>query len=141
MRQMISNLRYVHAAYNITMLVMFYYHGSVGLRIRSARLRGAPANFGLIKRHRKLGPVIAPLGILGFLIGVFVILLDKGRISVYPIHFIVGASIASALIATWLISRKIKGSSPQARKMHFIAGLIILALYVVQFLLGIGILL
>lgn len=141
MRQIISDLRYIHAAYNMAMLLIFFYHGSVGLRIRRARLGGAPANFVLIKRHRRLGPVIAPLGVLGYLVGVAIILLDRGHVAVYPLHFITGTSIASCLVATWLISRKIKGPSTRARNAHFILGLVILALYAVQFVLGAGILL
>jgi hypothetical protein len=54
---------------------------------------------------------------------------------------IVGSCIALLIIATFIISKKIKGPESLWRTPHFMIGLFILLLYIVQIYLGLGILL
>jgi len=139
-RQLLSSLRLAHAAYNTAVLALFFYHGRIGWSIRRARLAKAPLPFPLIKRHRKGGPVLAVLGILGFCIGFTLVMLDTGNVFEYPFHFFVGLMIVLCLIATFIISRRIKGPGSPLRTPHFILGVVILCLYLIEAVLGIGVL-
>jgi hypothetical protein len=138
--QTIAYLRYVHGSFNTLMFLLFIYQGSLGLKIRRHRLRGGPKPVGAERRHRRAGPVLAPLGVLGFLVGVGLIYLDKGHILEYPLHFLVGSAIALSIITTFFVSRKIRGRGSPWRRPHYILGILILFLYAVQVLLGAGIL-
>ncbi len=140
-RQLLSNLRLAHGAYNTAVTLLFLYHGRLGLSIRRARMSQAPLPFPAIKRHRKMGPVLTILGGLGFCIGLTLVLLDTGNILEYPAHFFVGAALLSLIVTTFLISRKIKGQDSPLRTPHFILGLAILSLYLIEVFLGIGVLL
>ncbi len=138
--QAAAYLRYVHGAFNLTMMLLFLYQGSLGLRIRRGRLANSPGA-PLAKRHRRLGPVLAPLGVLGFLAGLALVLLDKGRVFEYPLHFLGGLAVAALIICAFLLSRKIKSPDTPGRAAHFRAGVVLLLVYPVQALLGLGILL
>ena len=138
-KQTIAYLKLLHGAYNTVIMLLFMYQGLLGLKIRRQRVRGGQ-NFSIVKRHRKLGPVLALMGVAGFIAGMIVIYLDKGRIMEYPLHFLTGMSIALSITAAFLISRNIKGADSPWRTPHLIIGIIILCLYLVQITLGIGIL-
>lgn len=140
-RQLLSNLRLVHGVYNATVMLLFLYQGWLGLRIRRARMAGAPPPFPVIKRHRRTGPVLAILGGLGFLIGLTLVLLDTGNVLEYPPHFFIGLTIVVLLIVTYKVSREIKGPDSPYRTPHFILGVTILCLYFVNVIFGIGALL
>jgi len=136
-KELIANLRLVHGAYNTVVILLFIYQGTLGLRIR----RSEKKPFHIIRRHRKIGPVIAVLGITGFIAGMTVAFLEWGHILKYPLHFITGLTIVSLIITTFIISRKIKGPDPYWRNRHFALGILIIFLYLVQAFLGLGILL
>ncbi len=91
--------------------------------------------------HRKEGPIFAVLGVAGYLAGAGLILIDKGHLFEYPPHMIVGSCIALLIITTFIISKKIKGPESSWRTPHFMIGLFILLLYIIQIYLGLGILL
>jgi hypothetical protein len=139
-KEIIASLRLVHGGFNTILCVLFSYQGSLGIRIRKGRKEGVPA-FKKTIRHRKLGPVLATLGILGFFAGLTLVLFDKGHVLEYPLHFFNGMVLAVLIFSTFMISRKIRGADSSLRTPHFIIGIIILALYVVQVVLGLGILL
>ncbi|MEK6528654.1 MAG: DUF4079 family protein [Nitrospirota bacterium] len=136
-KELISNLRLLHGAYNTVVISLFVYQGILGFRIRKSEKK--PIH--IIRRHRKTGPVIAILGILGFIIGITVVSLDAGRIFKYPFHLIIGLTIVFSIITTFIISRKIKGPEPYWRNRHYALGILIICLYAVQAFLGLGILL
>lgn len=138
-KQTIAYFKLLHGAYNTAMMLLFMYQGFLGLKIRNQRIQGRQ-NFSIVKRHRKLGPVLTLTGIAGFIAGMIVIYLDKGRIMEYPLHFLTGMSIALSITAAFLISRKIKGADSPWRTPHLIIGIVILCLYLVQATLGLGIL-
>ncbi|MBI5213704.1 MAG: DUF4079 domain-containing protein [Nitrospirae bacterium] len=138
-KQTIAYFKLLHGAYNTVMMLLFMYQGFLGLKIRRQRIQGRQ-NFSIVKRHRKLGPVLALAGLSGFIAGMIVIYLDKGRIMEYPLHFLTGLSIAISIAATFLISRRIKGPDSPWRTPHLIIGIFILCLYIIQATLGIGIL-
>jgi len=119
------------------MLVLFLYQGMLGLKIRRADTR----LFDVIRRHRKIGPVAAVLGASGFMAGMTVIYLDAGHIFKYPLHFITGLLIAVLLTTTWIISKKIRVEEPAWRNRHYAIGVLIIMLYILQAILGLGILL
>jgi hypothetical protein len=139
-RQLLASLRLVHGSYNSLVMLLFFYHGWLGITIRRARKSKAPLLFAVIKRHRKTGPVLAIMGGLGFLIGLTLILLDTGNVLEYPSHFLVGCTIVLCLLSTFLISRKIKGPDSPYRTPHFVLGIAILCLYLIEVFLGIGVL-
>jgi hypothetical protein len=140
-RVFLDYLRLLHGSFNTIVALLFIYHGSLGWRIRKERKRGGERNPKVIRRHRKEGPIFAVLGVAGYVAGAGLVLIDKGRLLVFPTHMIVGSCIALLIITTFIISRKIKGPESSWRTPHFILGLLILLLYIVQIYLGLGILL
>lgn len=140
-RDLLVDLRLVHGLFNLSVALMFFYTARLGWKIRQARRGGAPLPLATVKRHRRLGPILAPLGGLGFVAGLTLVLLDTGNVLKYPAHLLVGATIVALLLATFLVSRKIKGPAAPQRDLHFRLGLGILALYVVEVFLGLGVLL
>ena len=133
-------LKYVHGLFNIIVVLMFFYQGWMGLRIRNGRKSGNAPDFVLIKKHRKLGPILFVLGVAGFLAGPMVVYINYARIFEYPLHFVLGVCITLSLIATYIISRKIRVGSPW-RTPHFVMGVTISCLYIVQALIGLSMLL
>lgn len=140
-KEFIAYFKVAHGFYNLCMLFLFGYQGWMGYRIRKARKAEAPAPFGLVRRHRTAGPVFALGGALGFFAGVTVVLLDKGRVLEYPLHVLVGLAILSCIAMLSAVSRRITGGETRHRDIHFRLGAGLLALYVVQSMLGLGILL
>ncbi len=140
-KELFAPLRLSHGVYNLFMLLLFLHQGFLGLRVRRARKAHAPLPFPAIKRHRKGGPVLAGMGAFGFLFGLVLILLDTGNILEYPPHFFAGCLIVLALVAGIVTSGRIKGQDPIFRNRHFAAGIVILCLYVLNSLLGLGVLL
>ena len=137
----IGIIRILHGAYNGLVAIAFLYQGWLGLKIRKERRSGDAKDFGVIRRHRGNGPVLALLGILGYLAGATLITIDKGHIFEYRVHHLVGLSIVILLAMTFLVSRKIKGAVSPWRTPHLLLGLAILGAYLVQLLLGLNILL
>ena len=140
-RQLLADLRLVHGIYNALVMLLFLYQGWLGLRIRRDRRAHAPLPLPVIKRHRRMGPVLAILGGLGFLTGLTLVLLDTGNVLEHQPHFFTGLSIVVLLIATYRISRDIKGPDSPFRTAHFALGVAILCLYLVNVFFGIGVLL
>jgi hypothetical protein len=136
-KELIEYLKLFHGTYNTVVLLLFFYQGILGLKIRKSENR--PAR--IIKRHRKIGPVAALLGVAGFIAGMTVVFIDAGRIFKYPVHFTTGLLIAALIITTYFISKKIKGPDKYWRDRHYAVGIFILCLYLIQFVLGLGVLL
>jgi hypothetical protein len=139
-RGLIADLKLVHGIFNFTVMCLFVYHGSLGLQIRKARNRKTPLPFMAVKRHRKLGPILASLGGAGFCAGLTLVLLDTGKILTYPTHLFAGAAILLLLVATYLVSRRIRAGDSHWREIHFRLGITILSLYLVNVVLGFGVL-
>ena len=140
-RELLANLKLVHGGYNFTVVLLFLYQGWLGLAIRRARQRQAPLPAQKIMRHRKFGPVLVVMGILGFLVGVTLVLIDTGNILEYPLHFFTGVAIVLLLLATFVVSRQIRGPDPAKRNLHFALGITLLCLYLLEVFFGIGALL
>ena len=140
-RELLANLKLVHGGYNLTVVLLFLYQGWLGLAIRRARQRQEPLPTLKMKRHRKFGPILVVMGILGFLVGVTLVLVDTGNILEYPLHFFTGVAIVLLLLATFVVSRQIRGPDPAKRNLHFSLGIAILCLYLLQVFFGIGALL
>jgi hypothetical protein len=140
-RQLLADLRLAHGIYNSFVVLLFLYQGWLGLRIRRGRMAHAPQSLPVIKRHRRAGPVLALMGGFGFLFGLTLVLLDTGNVLEYKLHFFTGLSIVVLLIATYRISRDIKGPDSPYRTPHFVLGAAIICLYCANVFLGIGALL
>ena len=140
-KEFIAYFKAAHGFFNLSMLALFCFQAWMGFLIRQARTSGAPAPLDAVRRHRKAGPVFALWGLLGFAAGVIVVLLDKGSVIAYPLHFLGGLCLAVCIAATYHASRKITAAEPGPRNRHFTYGMLLLTLYLVQILLGIGILL
>jgi hypothetical protein len=140
-KQLLANLRLAHGAYNSIVTLLFLYHGGLGFRIRRDRRAHAPFPLSVIKRHRRLGPALLILGGFGFLEGLTLVMLDSGKVLQFPPHLFTGFTIVVLLIATYKISRDIKGPDSPFRTTHFVFGIAILCLYLVNVYLGIGVLL
>lgn len=140
-KELLVPLRLSHGVYNLSMLLLFLNQGYLGIAIRRARKAHTPLPFPVIRRHRKRGPVLAGMGMFGFFYGLALILLDTGNILEYPPHFFAGSLIVLMLIAGMMTSNRIKGQESPYRNRHFAAGILILCLYVLNSLLGLGVLL
>jgi hypothetical protein len=137
----IAYFKLAHGFFNLSMFCLFCYQGWIGLRMRKARLAGAPMPLDLVRLHRRMGPVLALLGPLGFVAGMTVVLLDKGRVFEYPLHFLAGLLIVLLIASTYAVSRKITAPGAPYRDVHFGLGMLLLLFYAVQSFLGLAILL
>jgi hypothetical protein len=135
----IAYLRFVHGFFNAAVLLLFVCQGYLGLRIRKNRKTGKQAP-QVNRRHRKVGPFLAVLGVFGFLAGKTLVYIDHGHFFEHALHYITGAIIVLSIIATFFISRKIKGADLEWRNLHFRVGVFVICLYFVQAFLGAGIL-
>jgi hypothetical protein len=131
-------LKYSHGLYNILVIMLFLYQGWLGLKIRNRRIASNPPDVKFVKRHRKVGPFLAILGISGFAGGIGTAYLSEGEIFEYPLHFLTGLTISSLIILTFLVSKKIRGHESPWRNPHYIIGIVIITLYFFQAYLGIG---
>ena len=141
MHDFIPYLKYLHGLFNGFVALLFIYQGWLGLIIRKNRIAEQPPTVRIIKRHRKTGPIFALMGIAGFFAGAAIVYLREGRIFEHPVHFIVGFSIAALILTTSLISKKIRGGSPNFRTPHLFLGLVIICLYFIQTFIGTSMLL
>lgn len=139
-KEVLAYLRIVHGAFNSCVFLLFLWQGWLGVGIRRQRLSGGPLPVGLVSWHRRIGPKLALLALLGFLSGGTVALLDEGELFEHALHFTTGLIIAVAVVATFLISKQVKGLTSSWRTRHFVAGVAVVCLYVIQLLLGLGIL-
>jgi len=137
---MIEALEYLHGFYNGMVMILLFYQGWLGISVRRARRSKAPFPLKAVKRHRKIGPILALFGGLGFLFGLVLVLLDSGQALEFPPHLFVGLAIVVLLTSTFLISRKIKSPDSPFRTSHFGLGLFVLLLYIIQSFLGLGVL-
>jgi hypothetical protein len=129
-----------HGSFNTLLALVFLYQGWMGLSIRRGRKKGEPRGT-VVRRHRRLGPVLVTLGILGYCLGVVLVLIDKGRVFEYPLHLAVGSLIVLFLLGQYAVSRRIKGLDSSWRTPHLAIGVGIVCLYVLQIVVGIGVLL
>ncbi len=131
----------LHGSFNTVVALLFLYQGSLGWRIRKERLAAGKRDAAIIKRHRSGGPILVVLGLAGYLAGVAIVYVDRGRVLVYPPHLIAGSCIALLLLMTFGISRLIKGLESPWKTPHFVIGIFILFLYLFQIYVGLNILL
>ena len=140
-RQWIPYLALGHGFFNLLVFGLFVRQGWLGLAIRRARQQEAPPPLAAIRSHRRVGPVAAILGGMGFAVGTLLVLFDKGRLAVYPLHFGGGFVIVVALCILYGFSRRIRGVESPLRTPHAALGLLLLVFYLMQAFLGLGILL
>jgi len=134
-------LRIGHGTYNTLVAVAFLYQGWLGLKIRKERMAAGARDFAIVKRHRSRGPFLVLLGILGYGAGASLIYLDKEKVFQYPLHHLVGLGIVTLLAATFFIAREIKGPESPWRIRHAIVSAGLLCLYLMQLVIGLGVLL
>lgn len=139
-KYLLSELRLAHGIFNILLLVAFLEHARLGLKIRRARTSASPLPFPAIKRHRKGGPVFAVLTLAGYAFGIFLVLVRTGKLFENPEHLLFGTLLVLLAGTNVFLSARIKGQHSPYRSRHFAAGLALLFVFVVQVLLGIGIL-
>lgn len=139
-KDMLPWLRLIHGVFNFTMAALFFYTATLGLKIRRTGKSKGEKPVAAIRRHRRIGPMLAFFGVLGFGSGIFLIMIDKGDVLKYPGHLLVGAAIATLIVMTFLVSRKIVGPATFFRNVHFFLGVTILTLYVLEVFLGLGVL-
>jgi hypothetical protein len=133
-------LEIIHGLYNLVVVFLFFYQGWLGLKIRRERIRGGTRDFSVVKKHRQNGPVFSLLGLLGFLAGLALVYIDKGYLLTYPLHLFVGLGLVLLIGLSYLLSKRIKGPEPSIRTTHFIIGLFLLSLYVIQVFIGLDVL-
>ncbi|OGQ85458.1 MAG: hypothetical protein A2512_00450 [Deltaproteobacteria bacterium RIFOXYD12_FULL_56_24] len=140
-RLLIPWLALGHGTFNSLVMLFFCYQGWLGYVIRHHRLTDAPAPLPVMRRHRRQGPWLVMLGWTGFVAGMVIVLLDKGKVMTYPLHFSLGLAIVLIQGGAWAASRRIKGRGPEGRNRHRLMGILLLCLYPIQIIIGLGILL
>jgi hypothetical protein len=141
LRQLVPWLALGHGTLHGVLLLLFLYQGWLGHRIRRARRAGDLLPRTAVARHRRNGPLLAGFCLLGFVAGLVIVLLDKGRTGVYPLHLLLGLTIVLAVGGAFLLSRKIRAGEVAWRGGHRWLGILILCLYPLQVVLGLSILL
>ncbi len=137
---LIDIFKVVHGSFNALLALAFFYQAWLGLTIRKGRKRKKP-EITAMKRHRRLGPLLAAMGLAGYLSGLILILIDKGWVLEYPLHLAVGSLIVFFLCGQYAVSKKIKGPESSWRTPHLAIGVMILCLYLTQIVIGLGVLL
>jgi len=142
-KEVVAYLKVMHACFNSLVFILFCYQGWLGLKIKKARIEGRYPISSIIKRHRKTGPFIAGLGLLGYFAGLIVGRLshDHAHTFSFSPHLVLGSVLVIAILLVLLISKRIKGVNPFWRTIHFSFGLCLLCLYVIQIIFGLRILL
>jgi hypothetical protein len=120
---------------------LFFYHARNGLLIRKGRTGKTPLQLRAIRQHRQMGPVLALLGGGGYFAGLTLVMIDSGNPLQHPPHLFAGTAILLLLFLAYRSSLKIAGSGSSSRDLHYRLGLAILVLYLVNAVLGLGILL
>lgn len=137
---LIDLAKVAHGTFNFLLAIAFLYQAWMGLAIRRGRKKSTP-RAAIIKRHRRLGPLLVVMSAAGYGFGLALVLLDKGHVFEYPIHFAVGSLIFLLVFGQFAISRKIKGRESFFRTIHLLVGIGIVCLYALQMVVGVGVLL
>jgi hypothetical protein len=140
-KEALANIRYLHGSYNILMMLLFFYQGRLGLTIRKARISGSPPPLASKRKHRRNGPILALFAILGFFGGLALVYFDHHNFFEYPIHLFTGFLLSSLILISFALSRNIREEPSPWRRPHFLIGIAVLSLYILQVLIGMGILL
>ena len=129
----------IHGSFNGLLALVFLYQTWMGLTIRMRRKRGE-ARPVVVRRHRRLGPFLVILGLLGYCLGLILVYIDTGRVLEYPPHLAVGSLIVLFLLGQFTVSRKIKGLASPWRTPHLAIGVGLICLYVLQIVIGMAVL-
>lgn len=141
LRQMLPWFALGHGIFNTVVMLLFCYQGWLGHRIRSQRMAGASPPLTAVRRHRRAGPLLVILGAVGFFVGLTLVVVDKGKVIAFPLHFSLGLAIVLTQAAAYIVSRGIRAREATGRQLHRLLGIAILSLYPVQILAGLAILL
>ena len=137
---MVAILAPLHGLFNACVGVLLFTQAWMGLKIRRARRTGRTFPLSTVKRHRRNGPFLPKLAALGFSAGILMIALDQRPLLTFPLHFFLGLSIVLILFFTRWLSTRIKGPLSPVRTPHFLIGISLLCIYVVQISLGLSLL-
>ena len=136
--QLLTGMLIGHALFNSTIFLLFIYQAYLGLSMRRSKLAGQ-IDIVKVRRHKRNGPIAATLAIFGYVFGLVIVSIDRGRPFTFPAHFINGTLIIALIATTFIISRKMM-SDPGLREVHRRIGIVIISLYVLQILMGISLL-
>lgn len=131
-------LQLAHGLFNVALAAAFVFQARLGWRIRRSRRLGVSRDFSAVKRHRRLGPTLAVLGLAGYGAGLTLAAADQGTLAKFPTHLAGGTLLALCLGAVYLSSRGIRGGQEVWRLPHFTLGLGLLGLYAAQVLSGLN---
>jgi len=137
--RVVSALQLAHVLANSALFFAFAYQGLLGWRIRRRRIAGVLPDFSVVKRHRALGPVLATLLPIGYLVGLITVYLHKGIWVRFPGHLAGGTVLLVVVCSAFLVSRRIRGAQSPWRTPHFALGLLLLCTFLVQIYLGLNI--
>ena len=96
----------VHGSFNTLVFICFLYQAWMGLKIRRGRKSGQ-SQFIAMKRHRRLGPFLVIIGVLGYCFGLAMVLIDTGKVLEYPLHLAIGSLIVLFLVGQYVVSKRI----------------------------------
>lgn len=131
---MISNadrlMAYIHPVIGLIALALLFRAASFGLRARERR------GDSLRPRHARAAPIAYGVTLLAFGMGIFSTWLWRPDLEVAAgWHFRIGMAVILLLSAGALLSRQIP-TSPRARMIHPILGMVVLLLAALQVFFG-----
>lgn len=141
MQELVPILQIVHGAFNGALLVAFLVQARLGWRVRRRRLSGASQDIAAIRKHRRRGPVLTALLAAGYFAGLLTAYLHRGRLVTAAGHLAGGTALVACCALVAVFGGRIRGPQSAARTPHFVAGLVTLAVFVAQILLGLNVLL
>ena len=139
--ELINFPKYIHGIFNIFVFQFFCWQGWLGWTIRRSRKLGLAPVPKNIRRHRRIGPIIVLLGIVGIVGGFIVASHQLFVVHHHIIHLSLALILALLIILTFLSSKKIKSIRSPWRSNHAMLGLCLLFLYCIQVAAGLIILL
>ena len=143
--QHVALVKYLHGTFNSLVFLLCCLQGYWGLTIRRARVAGKGPVPQSIRRHRKVGPFFALLGLLGVIggltLGYFLHRVPVVYNLYVSIHLLLAFCIAILIILTFFSSRKIKNVRSIWRSYHALLGACLICFYSAQVMLGLAILL
>jgi len=138
--ELIILLKYSHATFNALVFFLCCLQGLLGWRIRHLRQTGAAPIPQIIKSHRKIGPILTALGILGVFGGLILgFTLHQFPVTYNPyvrIHLSIALILGPLLVCTFFSSKQIKSINSTWRSYHALLGLVVFCFYCLQVTLG-----
>jgi len=135
-RDVIASIRLAHVFFNAVAVILFLVQAMTGIGNRKRRLAGGDVLQGRVRLHRRMGPVLVLMTVAGFCGGLILVCIDRNNIIEYPVHLFFGTMLTVFTATAMATGYNISGMDDSLRDIHFSVGRTIVAICVVQVMLG-----